>query len=148
MGMIYTAPITPAAYSTARTIIQLNAPSDAAVILLECHIGFDETASAAEAIEFKRVSTGGTGSGVTEVKNELGFAAPGSTVTEDHSAEGSLVDTLFSLSFNVLNGFHYIPLPETRIVLSPSGRLAIGFAVAPGASVDIDGYIVWEEIGG
>lgn len=148
MGMIYTAPITRVAYSTARTILQLNAPSDAVCVIHEIHVGFVTVVSASEAIELKRVSTAGTGTGVTEVKHELGFAAPGSTVTEDHTAEGSLVDTIFEMSFNTLNGFHYIPIPEARIVISPSGRFAFGFGTAPGSSISLDGYMVWEEIGG
>ncbi len=149
MGMIYTAPITQQSYSAAvRTILQLNAPSDACAILHEVHIGFDTTISAAEAIEFRRVSTAGTGDAVTEVKHELGFAAPGVSATEFHTAEGTLVDTIFELSFNVLNGFHYVPIPEARLVISPSGRLAIRFGTAPGAAIVLDGYATWEEIGG
>jgi hypothetical protein len=47
-----------------------------------------------------------------------------------------------------LNGFHYIPTPESRIDLSPSQRLTVELLTTPLDSITMSGTIIFEEIGG
>ena len=55
-------------------------------------------------------------------------------------------------SQNIINGWHYLPTPEDRIVLSPTagtaGRLVIKLDAAPAAALVISGWVIIEEIGG
>ena len=71
-----------------------------------------------------------------------GTAATGT----DASAEGTDGDIVHLDSFNILNGWFYVPVPEERITVAPSGIIALKFPIAP-AAMDIFAGIVWREIG-
>ena len=134
------------AYSTARTILQINAAATRAVEILEAWVTFNSTTSTQIEVRWKRVSTAGTGTASTEVALR-GSVAPTATVTENHTAEGTIGDLLPRRWINYLNGLNYIPVPEARIFVPPSGRLALDLPTAPGASVNITAGIIWAEIG-
>src|SRR3990167_685774 len=53
---------------------------------------------------------------------------------------------LLAASFNVRAGYVQWWTPETRPVISPSGRLVIELQVAPADSVTMDGVVDFEEI--
>ena len=44
-------------------------------------------------------------------------------------------------------GWHYTPLPESRIIIGPSDVLAIELDTAPGAAMVFNAWAVFEEIG-
>ncbi len=136
-----------AAYSTARTILQINNAATRTIELLEAWVTFDSTTSTQIEVRLKRVSTAGTGSAASEVALRANSVAAAAAVTQNHTAEGTIGDGLTRMFVNYLNGFRYLPVPEARITIAPSGRLAMDFPTAPGASVNISAGIVWGEIG-
>jgi hypothetical protein len=92
------------------------------------------------------------GTSLTPAKlNVNGAASAGATVrsnilTADTFA--TLGDKLRVVSENVLGGWHELPTPETRIVLSAGGDgLVVKLKTAPLAALTLDGVLVFEEVG-
>lgn len=54
---------------------------------------------------------------------------------------------------NVLNGWHYLPTPESRPILAPvtvgsdSGRLAVDLPIAPSITLSLSAVVIFEVIG-
>jgi hypothetical protein len=62
--------------------------------------------------------------------------------------EGTYTDILYRDNFSVLNGWLWVPTPEERIIVGPSGILGLKFPIAPGASMTVSaGFLVGEEGG-
>lgn len=159
MGMRYTTLFDGVAVTVAQDFFELTVPSDAAVIIHEVHIGQGTEEADAQAemlrILLKRgigATSGSGGSTHTPAKLETGQAAAGSTVeinnTTAATAGGGSLTTFKADAFNVQIGWHYVPTPESRPVLSPSEILVVNLPDAPADSITFSGYIVFEEIGG
>ncbi len=150
MGMRYAALIPRVFYSAAQaaqTIFQLNAPSDATVIIHEFFLSFDKPkTSNYENVNLNRVSTLGTGTDLTEVRCESGFALPGSVCQYDHSSEATIVETIIGKTMRV--EWHHLPVPAARIIVSPGGRVALSTPTNPRLGFTPTGYFKWEEVGG
>ncbi len=144
---VYIARMDNVAISTARTMIQINAPATRAVEIIRAYVTFNSTTSTAIEARLKRVTTAGTGTAEAEESLIAGSVAAAATATTNHTAEGTLGDELIREWVNYLNGFKYLPVPEERITIAPSGRLAMDFPTAPGAAVNITAGIIWGEIG-
>ena len=121
--------------STARTLVQINSASDRVLVLLGARVTQElSEASTQESIQILVVSTAGTGTGITEEPLEINQGAAGFTSTVNHTAEGTAGAVKFRAGFNILTGFDYTPVPEARIWVPPSGRLAMRFDVAPASA--------------
>ncbi len=140
----------------AQDLFELNAPSDAAVILHACWITQNSEVTDAQDemfdinIKTGMTTSGSAGSVPTAVPRTLGGAAFGGTVEANNTTK-STAGTIVSHhreSFNVRAGFAFVPPPELRIMMSPSARLAVELVAAPADAVDIRGTIVFEELGG
>ena len=144
---IYVARLDAVVISTAITLIQVNAPATAALEIIRVWVGqtLSET-STQESIQILRTTTAGTGTSFTPILLRPGDAAAGATATTNHSGEGSAGDSLLREGFNILNGWLYLPVPEERIIVAPSGRIALKFPVAP-ASATWQAGIIWRELG-
>lgn len=143
---VYSILMSAVVVSTARTLIQLNAPSTHALEIIRAWITQElSEVSTQEAIQILRVSTAGTGTAGDE-RALRGSQVAQATGTTNHTAEGTAGDILLREGFNILNGFLYLPVPEERIYIPPSGRIALKFPVAP-ASATWTAGIVWGEIG-
>lgn len=150
MGMRFVAPIPVLSYTWnegAQTVIQLNAPSDAVVIIHELYFQSTRfTADGHEKFRLNRVSTQGVGTALTEVRCETGFALPGSDLEYDHSTQATISETIVELTFQ--QGWHFLPVPAARIVISPGGRIALSTPGNLRFAIVASGYIKWEELGG
>jgi hypothetical protein len=144
---MYVARLDATAVSTARTLVQLNAPSSATLEIIRAWVQFASTTSTVIDVRAKRVSTAGTGTSFTPVQLNGRTLAAGATATVNHTAEGTIGDVLWRETVNYLSGWLYLPVPEERWTVPPSGRLAIDLPSAPGASVTITAGIVWHSIG-
>jgi len=131
--------------STARTLVQLNVASTVAAQVTEAYIDFNSTTSTAIRTRLSKRTTAGTGTSFTPVK--LSGAAAASTVTNNHTAEGTVGDVIFDRFVNYVPGMNYLPIPENMIELAPGERLALDFPTAPGAAVTLSAGIIWREIG-
>lgn len=144
---IYVARLDATVVSTARTLIQINAPATAVLEILRMWVTqtLSET-STQEEIQILRTSTAGTGTSFTPILVSTGTSAAGATATNNHTAEGTAGDSIIREGFNIINGWYYLPIPEERIFVAPSARIALKFPVAP-ASATFTAGIVWSEIG-
>lgn len=154
-GRIYSAVFEGVSVSVAQDFFELTAPSVMAVCVHEIHI----TQDAAEASEQlpvhiirvpATVTSGSGGAAVTPRKMESGSPAASSTVERNNTTVATTsgtLEVLRRLGDNVLNGWHWVFIPETRLWLAPSGVLVVRLATAPGAALTMSGELVFEEIG-
>jgi hypothetical protein len=134
--------------STAITIVEITAPSTAVLVI---HRAWCEqsgsTTSAMNRIQILRKSATITGTASPPSILALdGSASASSTAKWKATAEGTDGNVLIEDSYNVLNGWLYLPVPEERIIVPPSGIIALKFPAAPANSSYSYG-MVFEELG-
>lgn len=135
--------------STAITILELTAASTAALELYRAWISQGgSTTSAMARIQILRKSGTITGTATPPTANplEVGMPAFGGTVKWKATAEGTDGAVIYSDSFNVLNGWLWLPVPEERIMVPPSGIIALKFPAAPASHAFTYG-LSFREIG-
>ena len=153
MGRMYSAVFEEIAVTAVQDLFEINAPSDAIVVLHGLEIAQSSDAGDSEdeqlALLIHRGSTSGSGgSAPTARPMELGDAAFGGTVEANNTTQSTEGTHLHATAFNVRAGYFKEWTPETRIVISPSGRLIIELQTAPADSLTMSGTIYFEEIGG
>lgn len=158
MGRIYTAIMDAQAVAAVDELFNIIAPTDAVVVIHEIVITQDASETSEQLpLNIFRTATDQAAKGTanTPHPHQIGDPAFGGVVrTHVLTAEGFAVETtpLFRQSQNQLNGWHILWTPETRPVLSPTAGVAstlvIKLDVAPSASINISGYVTFEEIGG
>jgi hypothetical protein len=131
--------------STAITILELTAPSTRTLEIFEIWVDFSTTTSAAQRVNILRKSATITGTGVTPAA--MTASAVSATGKRTATGEGTDGTILYQRIINQLNGFYWLPVPEQRIVVPPSGIIAIKFPTAPGAAVSVTAGFTWGEIG-
>ena len=152
IGRAYSVAIGAEAQTTAKTLIEITAPSDAIVVVERFWIK-QSTFDTAESLGVKvqRVTTTGTGTATTPVPLEAGDAAFGGTVKTNLTAEPTYTASteIIEDGFNVLSGYDWTPLTDDHyIVVSPSQLIGIMLDVAPSASMDFSYGCIIREIGG
>lgn len=150
MGRMYTVVADAIAVAAADDLLRISAPSDAAVILHEVLVTQEAQETSEQlAVQIQRSSTDGTGTAVVPEQLELGDPVFGGTcsrtITVDTTIDGL---PIWRSGQNVLNGWHYLPTPEGRPTISPSGRIVVRMDTAPAASMTVNTYALFEEIGG
>lgn len=153
--MIYASSFSEVAVTVAADLFEITAPADAVVVIHSIRIGQSTEEGDAQAemlpiiLHRGHTVSGSGGSANTPVPLETGAAAAGSTVetcnTTQANTSGSQVK---ADAFNVQVGYQYIPIPEERIILSPSQRFVVRLGAAPTDSITFSGTLVFEEIGG
>ncbi len=152
MGRIYTAVLDSLSVSAAVDLFHIVTPADSVAVIHELKITQSgSTASEQVPIEIWRtadVAAPAGGTALTPRPLDEGSAAAGIVVYSNLTAGDITAETtiLMKETQNVLNGFHILPTPEMRIVISPSSAIAIKFTTAE--TLTIDGYVTFEEIGG
>jgi hypothetical protein len=147
---MYSATFEEVSVSVAQDLFEINAPSDAIVVVHSLVLSqSSDTDTEQLNILVHRGSTSGSG-GSTPTASPLavGDAAFGGTVEANNTTQSTEGTILHSDCFNVLNGYVWIPTPECRPVISPSGRLIIELQTAPGDALTMSGTVYFEEIGG
>ena len=158
MGRIYTAVMDATAVAAVCELFFIAAPTDSVVVIHEIVITQDTSETSEQLpLNIFRTATNQSAKGAanTPAPHHVGDPAFGGVVrTNILTAETFATETtlLQRQSQNQLNGWHILPTPETRIVLSPTAGVAaylvIKLDVAPSASISISGYVTFEEIGG
>ena len=155
MGRMYTAIFAGVTVDQIQDLFELNAPSDAVVILHSITLGQDTDYGDADAegLEVRISRATGSGSGGTAPTarpHEVGSPAFGGTVEVNNTTQATGTTELYVDVFNIQAGWQYRPTPEERFVLSPSGRLVLELTTDPqdSAGVVMSGSITFEEIGG
>jgi hypothetical protein len=162
MGRVYTAQFTEVTVSAAQDFFELLAPADAIVVVHELHLGQDALAGDSNedilSILLKRgvgtVTSGSGGSVPTAQPVEDGDSAFGGTVEANNTTKmvvgTGTIEQLYAWAWNIRVPFEKIWTPETRPVISPSNRITVELANAPGATITtgVSGSITFEEVGG
>lgn len=153
MGRMFSATFEEIAVTAIQDLFEINAPSDAVVILHSVSISQSSDAGDAEAemlnLLFHRGSTSGSGgSTVTSRPLNLGDGTFGGTVESNNTSQSTEGVQLRSESFNIFAGYMWQPPPEEYLIISPSDRLIIELQTAPSDSLTMSGTIVIEEVGG
>lgn len=143
---VYVARFEAISISTARTMVQVNAPSGKSLEILRMWASFSATTSVATEIGVKRVTTAGTNTSFTPILLRPGDAAAGASAGVNATAEGTIGDILWREFVNQQGNWLYLPVPEERFIVGPSGRIALYLPSAPSA-VTVSAGIVWGEIG-
>jgi hypothetical protein len=155
---MYTAAADGEAIAAAGDMLELIAPSDAALaihrIWIEQETEAGDAASEQIKVSIKRVTgaptSGSGGTAVTPRPLVGGAPAAGSTAEANNTTDltgGTSVD-LMVRSFNVHNGLEIVFTPEERPELAPSTRLLITLDNTPADSVTFNYGVTFEEIGG
>jgi hypothetical protein len=146
-GRIYTARMIRTSVSTARTLVELTAHTNRAIIILEAWISNvdSETAEQLEA-SIVRKSAAGTGTSFTPLAHSAADAAFGGTCRVNCTAEGTVTDELVAEGFHNSGGWLWVPVPESRIIVAGAGIIGLRFPTAPTAQTFSAG-IRFAEIG-
>lgn len=153
MGRMYSATFEEVAVTAAQDLFEINAPSDAVVVVHAVHVSQSSDAGDAQSEQLNvlihRGSTSGSGGSTpTAAPLSLGDPAFGGTVEANNTSQSTEGTQLHSETFNVMAGLSIIWTPETRPVISPSGRLIIELQTAPADSLTMSGTVYFEEVGG
>lgn len=151
MGRMYVARGVEMAITGAVTLVQIVAGS---VGIIKIHRAWcsqsSTTTSAQKRIQLLRKSAAATVTSFTPVLLDTEDAAAdsvGGTSATGHTAtaEGTDGTVLIEDVFNVLSGWLYLPVPEERPIVPPSGIIALKFPAA--STLTVTAGIVYEEIG-
>lgn len=155
-GRMYTVQFSGVSVSAVQDLFLIQAPTSAIVRLHEVHIT-DDTSETSEQLPFSisrlptTVTLGSGGTVPTPAKFSSGAASAASTVhvndTTRATTSGS-ASVLVRQAENMLNGFHWVSLPESVIEASPSQAITVGLEGAPGSARTMSGWVRFEEIGG
>lgn len=136
--------------ATAITILEVTAPSTGSLVLYRAWVQqSSSTTSAMQRIRILRKSATitGTASPPSAVPTEVGMPASGMTIKWIATAEGTDGVILTEETFNVLNGYLYLPVPEERFYVPPSGIIALKFPAAPSSASFTFGMVLREGMG-
>lgn len=144
--------------STAITVLQLKAGANNGFEILRASVTqYGSTTSAQEEIVLVRKSVAATvttasvgASGGTLFFRDPNQAAASLTLATSGTGvaatvEGTDNDFVLREAFNVLNGWLYLPVPEERIYVPPTGIIGLKFPIAP-ASQAWDFEIIIREL--
>lgn len=144
MANPYTARNT-ATHSTAITILEVTNTATEVLEILRAWVTQENVTTSGQAgIQILRKTATITGTAVTVVSMSSGTAS--ATAKHTATAEGTDGAVLIREGFNIVNGWLYLPVPEERITVPPSGMVALKFATAP-ASASYSYGITWQELG-
>ena len=153
MGRMYTASVVGVAATAAQDFFAFTAAADMCVIVHSVRISqtteFGDAAAEMLDVSLTRYATIGS-IGSTPVARPHNVGDVASSLTAIHAndtTQGATPTVLLADSFNVQAGWLYVPTPEERMVVSPSGVFAVEVS-APADSVTFSGSITFEEIGG
>lgn len=150
MSRMYSAIFEEVAVSAAQDFFEINAPADAVVILhaLELSQSSDTDNENLSLIIHRGTDSGSGGTVATARPMEVGDPAFGGTIEVNNTTESTEGVILHAAAFSVLAGYTYLWTPETRIEISPSGRLNITLQTVPADALTMSGTIYFEEVGG
>lgn len=145
---VYAATFNNVAVTAQQDLFEITAPSTAAVVLLELSLSqttdFGDAQEEGLAILVKRGATTSGAGGSTPVASQVfSSAAFGGTVEANNTtkATGGTPVTLHAEAWNVRVPFLWVPTPETRPVIAPSGRLVVELATTPADSITMSGTV-------
>lgn len=147
---VYEVSMNGVSVSTGITIVQLVAGSSSVLTILRAWCSQSNlTSSTQQTIEIVRKSVAATVTAFTPLLLDPGDAASNMAAGTGTNAtvEGTDTNVVYRDNFNILNGWLWIPVPEERIIVPPSGIIALKFPAAPGAAITVSAGFLVGEIG-
>lgn len=153
MGRMYSASFAGVAVTAQQDFFEIVAPADSVVVIHGWSISQSSDAGDAQSeqlrVDVTRASTSGSGGSTpTPIPLEVGMPAFGGTCEANNTTPGTAGVVLDARCFNVMAGIEVVYTPETRLVLSPAGRVCISLLTTPADSLTMSGVVFFEEIGG
>lgn len=149
MSNVYTATIDGISVSAAGDLLEIAAAADSIVRLMSLH-ATQEASENSEMLDFSisRAATSGSGgSSVTAIPLMVQTAAFGGTVERNNSTPAGTLTQLWKEAANMLTGWHWQPIPESFIIVPPSGIIVVRLDTNPAAALTFDVTAVFEELG-
>ena len=129
-----------------KTLIQVVAPSNIRVVVLEVGIGFHDTVNtdAPVTVNLMRQSTAGTMSPLTPVKADYSLSETiQSTAQHTATVEPTAADILATWSIHPQTGLVYQQPKNDEFIIPGAGK--VGLTVTAGTSTTADAYLKCEE---
>jgi hypothetical protein len=148
MGRKYSIAFEEVTVAAAQDLFEVVAPSNKVLIVHEVKIANVSSETSEQwSILVHRASTSGS-SGTTPTARPLdpGDAAAGFTPECNNTTQGTEGTFVHADGFNILNGWHWLPIPEDRPVVPGGGRLVVELQTTP-TSTTCSGTMIVEEIG-
>lgn len=152
MGRLYVAKGVEMAITGAVTLVQIVAGSAGIIKIHRAWVAQSSTTTSAQKrIQLLRKTAAATVTSTTPLLFDPGDAAAdaiGGAALTGHTAtaEGTDGNVLIDDVFNVLSGWLYLPTPEERPIVGPSGIIALKFPAA--STLTVTAGFIFEEIGG
>lgn len=150
MGLLYSATFENVALTDAAQDILLIATAAGVPILIhEIGLSTDVTTDVRARLQLLRRTTAGSGgSGITpRALCERNSVAAATTVTNMRTTTGTAGNPLDSERWSLLVPFQRLYTPETRPSVTVSSFFALALVAGTGASRNLSGKIVFEELG-
>jgi hypothetical protein len=147
---VYTITMEAQSISTAITILQLTAASDAVVKVTGAWVTQSgSTTSATQRVQLLRKSTAATGTtAVTARPAGIGEVAFGGSAGHTATGEGTDGVVYIAEAFNWLAGWRWTAASDKEaLIVPPSGVVAIKFPAAPTSAQTVTAGMIFEEIG-
>lgn len=137
------------AISTAITILEVTAPSTAALEILEAYASSDANTDVMARIQLLRKTASITGAATPPTPVPYGAdGASGVTVKWKATAEGTDGNVMRPDTFHMKSGWFWVPKNiRQRVIVPPSGIIAIKFPSATNVTGNWTFGIDWEELG-
>lgn len=155
-GNVYSAIFAGVAVTAQQDLFEVAPTTDAAVVIHAIYLSQStEVGDAQEeglSLLIKRGATVTGSGGTTPTPSAMGgntAAAFGGTtkVNNTTKANTGTILTLHADNWNVRAPYLWIPTPDYRPVVPPSGRLTVELGTTPADSITMSGTIYFEEIG-
>jgi len=148
MGRLYSIIMDAATIAAAKDLISVTVAADTALILHELNVTQESSeTSDTGVVQIHRASgTLGVGSAATPRPLDAGDAAMGGTVLTNLTTDETEGNILLRRAWNVLSGFHWLPTPESRIVVPGQGIIVVRSDIAI-SSATATAELVVEELG-
>lgn len=150
---VYTVYMNAVSVSAAITLVQIKAGTSRAVEIIRASVGQSaSTTSTMQRIQINRKSAAATVTSFTALASTNSSPAAdavGSTSATgtNASAEGTDSNVLIVDTFNIVNGWLWVPTIEERITVPAAGIIGLKFPAAPGSAITVVASITFGEIG-
>lgn len=155
MGRMYTAVLSATSIGSAADLLWFQSSSLTCTIVHEIKVSQEAGETSEQlpiAVIYATTSNAAQGQSITPTPVNPGDPAFAGLVRAAVSTLSTVYKPVWRDGQNVINGWHFLPTPETRPILSPTnsgnGRMAVQLPNAPAAALTISAYAVLEEIGG
>lgn len=155
MGRMYAAVFEGVSVSAVQDLFSLQPASNKPCVIHEVHITQDAGETSEQLpVRLRRLpatfTVGSGGAAVTPSPILPSDTASGATVRRNDTTQATTSGTAQThrrQGDNVLNGWHWVFLPESRIWVSNGMGLIVDLVTAPGSALTMSGELIFEEFG-